>query len=127
MFANATVPCPGRSMLGETFHPCPNSRAGTAPVPSVAIPALPLLPWKFSALIDRVCAAESRHRFPSDIPSPLKAVSIFIDSLDAGGLDGFDQLALEHEEENKRRQSHNHRCSHDVVPCCGILALKTRD
>ena len=56
-------------------------------VPSVAIPPLPLLASKFSALIDRVCAAERRDKFPSDIPSPLNIVSLLIDSLNTRSLD----------------------------------------
>ena len=67
--------------------PWPSSREGTAPVRSVTLPPLPWLPSKFSALIDRVCAAERRDKFPSDIPSPLNVVSIVIDSLNAGSLD----------------------------------------
>jgi len=74
-------------MLGDTFHPWPSSRVGTAPVPSVAIQPLPLLPSKFSALTDRVCAAERRDKLPSDIPSPLNVVSLVIDSLNARSLD----------------------------------------
>jgi hypothetical protein len=54
---------------------------------SVTLPPLPWLPSKFSALIDRVCAAERRDTFPSDVPSPLNVVSIVIDSLNAGSLD----------------------------------------
>src|SRR5258706_15155045 len=100
------------SMLGDTFHPWPSSRAGTAPVPSVAIPPLPLLPSKFSAVIDGVCAAERRDRFPSAIPSRLNVGSIVIDSLKAGSLHGFDHLALEHEEEYKHWYSDHHRCGH---------------
>ena len=42
---------------------------------------------RFSALIDRVCAAVRRDTFPSDVPSPLNVVSIVIDSLNAGSLD----------------------------------------
>src|SRR5690606_4384708 len=58
-------------MLGETFHPCPSSRAASAPVPSVALPPSPFAPVKFSALIDRVSAFDSRDRLPRCIPSPL--------------------------------------------------------
>ena len=44
--------------------------------PPVPIPPLPLLSSKFSALIDRVCAAERRDTFPSDIPSPATDAAI---------------------------------------------------
>ena len=108
-------------MLGDTFHPWPSSRAETAPVPSAAIPPLPLLPSKFSALIDRVCAPDSSDKFPSDIPSPLNVVSIVNESLNPRGLDRLDQLALEHEEQNERRRRH------DIVPGRRILALETRN
>ena len=49
---------------GEIFQPCPSSRAACAPVPSVAIPPLPFSPVKFSGLIDRDFALESRGRLP---------------------------------------------------------------
>src|SRR5437016_817392 len=39
--------------LGEIFQPTPSSRAAFLPVPSVAMPALPFSPVKFSGLIDR--------------------------------------------------------------------------
>ncbi len=45
---------------GETFQPCPRSRAAPWPVPSVAIPALPFSPVKFSGLMERDCAFETR-------------------------------------------------------------------
>jgi len=45
---------------GETFQPCPKSRAGPLPVPSVAMPALPFSPVKFSGLIERDSALETR-------------------------------------------------------------------
>ena len=38
---------------GETFHPCPSSLAAFLPVPSVAMPAFPFSPVKFSGLIER--------------------------------------------------------------------------
>jgi hypothetical protein len=47
---------------GETFQPCPNSRAGPLPVPSVAMPAFPFSPLKFSGLMDRDFASDSRER-----------------------------------------------------------------
>src|SRR5881392_3304651 len=65
-------------MEGETFHPCPSSRAATAPVPSVAIPAFPLSPVKFSALIDRVFAFDRRERLPRLMFSPLNAAIVFL-------------------------------------------------
>jgi hypothetical protein len=40
-------------------------------VPSVAMPALPFSTLKFSALIDRVTAGDSRDKFPRPIPKPL--------------------------------------------------------
>ena len=58
-------------MLGETFQPRPRSRAAPAPVPSVAIRPRPFSPVGFPALIDRVCADESRDKVPSPIPRPL--------------------------------------------------------
>jgi len=45
---------------GETFQPWPSSRAAFLPVPSVAMAALPFSPVKFSGLIDRDWALESR-------------------------------------------------------------------
>jgi hypothetical protein len=53
-----------------------NIDARRDPVPSVAFPAFPLLPSKFSALIDRVCAEDRSDKFPSDIPSPLNVISM---------------------------------------------------
>ena len=45
---------------GETFQPWPSSRAAFLPVPSVAMPALPFSPVKFSGLIERDWAFETR-------------------------------------------------------------------
>ena len=45
---------------GEIFQPWPRSRAAFLPVPSVAMPALPFSPVKFSGLIDRDWAFETR-------------------------------------------------------------------
>ena len=45
---------------GETFQPWPRSRAAFLPVPSVAMPALPFSPVKFSGLIERDWAFETR-------------------------------------------------------------------
>src|SRR5512139_2887818 len=56
---------------GDTFHPLPRSRAAFLPVPSVAMPALPFSPVKFSELIDRLCGRESLGRSPRSVPSPL--------------------------------------------------------
>src|SRR3954471_19270564 len=56
---------------GETFQPRPRSRAAPAPVPSVALPPSPLAPVKFSGLIDRVLALDSRDRSPTPVVMPL--------------------------------------------------------
>src|SRR5215217_7128520 len=69
-------------MLGEIFHPCPSSRAATAPVPSVAMPPAPFAPSKFSGLIERVTAVESRERLPRCIPSPLNDLLLTLASPD---------------------------------------------
>ena len=58
---------------GETFQPCPSSRAALLPVPSVAIPPLPFSPLKFSGLIDRVLALLRRARPLSVLFSPLNS------------------------------------------------------
>jgi hypothetical protein len=63
------------SILGEIFQPWPNSRPGIAPVPSVAIPPAPLAPVKFSGLIERDSAFESRDKLPRCTPKPLNAVT----------------------------------------------------
>src|SRR5439155_1452949 len=47
---------------GETFQPGPRSRAAFAPMPSVARPPWPGAPEKFSGLIDRERASDSRVR-----------------------------------------------------------------
>ncbi len=72
MSAIVKVLLPARCTLGEIFHPWPSSRAATAPVPSVAIPACPLAPVKFSALMERVTALESLERLPRFMSRPLK-------------------------------------------------------
>src|SRR5882724_9775880 len=46
---------------GLIFQPCPRSRPGLAPVPSVAIPPLPFSPVKFSGLIEKVFAFDSLY------------------------------------------------------------------
>ena len=55
---------------GDIFQPWPRPRAGLAPVPSVAMPPLPFSPVKFSGLIERVLAEDSRDRLPRFIPRP---------------------------------------------------------
>jgi hypothetical protein len=65
-------------MEGATFHPCPRSRAQFIPVPSVAIPALPFSPLKFSGLMERVLADDIREIFPRLSPSPLKLDNVFL-------------------------------------------------
>ena len=57
---------------GETFQPRPSSRAAPSPVPLVAMPALPFSPVKFSALMERDWALESRERLPRVMSRPLK-------------------------------------------------------
>src|ERR1044071_2966880 len=47
---------------GDNFQPRPRSRAAPLPVPSVAIPALPFSPVKFSGLIERDLAFDTRYR-----------------------------------------------------------------
>lgn len=39
---------------GESFQPAPRSRAALAPVPAVAMPALPFSPVKLSGEMERV-------------------------------------------------------------------------
>src|SRR5436305_5619031 len=58
MLASVKVLPGSMRMLGEIFHPMPSSRAAFLPVPSVAIPALPFSPVKFSGLIERDFALE---------------------------------------------------------------------
>src|SRR5215831_18238517 len=62
---------------GEIFQVRPKSRAALAPVPSVAMPPAPFSPLKFSGLIERVCADDSRERVPRLIPSPLNDATIY--------------------------------------------------
>ena len=57
---------------GDTFQVRPRSRAAPWPVPSVAMPPLPFSPLKFSGLIDRDCASESRERLPRCRSRPSK-------------------------------------------------------
>ena len=60
---------------GEIFQPWPSSRAGPAPVPSVAMPPLPFSPVKFSGLIERVSASARRQTFVRPTPSPFHVTS----------------------------------------------------
>ena len=69
-------------MDGETFHPWPSSRDACAPVPSVAMPARPFSPLKFSALMERVFAFDSREILWSPMPRPLNP---FIDTQSSCG------------------------------------------
>src|ERR671936_2290140 len=70
--ASTAVLWPATLMEGETFQPRPNSRAATAPVPSMALPPFPLAPVGFSALSERVWAVDSRARLPRCRPRPSK-------------------------------------------------------
>src|SRR6516162_5343300 len=72
MSATTYVAPAATSFDGETFQPRPRSRAGPAPVPSVAMPPRPFSPVGFSGLIDRVRAVDSRARLPRPRPNPLK-------------------------------------------------------
>jgi hypothetical protein len=58
---------------GLIFQPCPRppALAYSAPVPSVAMPPLPLAPSKFSGLIERDFASDSRDSTPRLMPNPL--------------------------------------------------------
>src|SRR5438128_1807224 len=67
-------------MLGEIFQPMPSSRAAFLPAPSVAMPALPFSPVKFSGLIERDLALE---RLAND--SMLEKSAMRIDVLLGGG------------------------------------------
>src|SRR5580658_9712843 len=59
---------------GETFQPCPRSRAALAAGPSVDMPPLPFSPVKFSGLIERVFARDRRERLPRLRFRPLNSV-----------------------------------------------------
>src|ERR1035438_401595 len=52
------------TILGLNFQPGPSSLAGPAPVPVVALPPSPFSPVKFSGLMERDIALESRYRLP---------------------------------------------------------------
>src|SRR5579859_6447322 len=70
---------PGEMRIdGEIFQPLPKSRAAFAPVPSVAMPPLPFSPVKFSGLIERDLALDSRARLPRVSPSPLYVAMILL-------------------------------------------------
>ncbi len=56
---------------GETFHPLPRSRDALAPVPLTACPPPPFAPVKFSGLIDRDLARDSRLKSERPETSPL--------------------------------------------------------
>src|SRR4051812_45885297 len=71
--ARVVVSPAGSTMLGETFHPAPSSRAKAAPLPSVAAPPLPFSPVKFSGLMLRVLACDNRARPPRPNPVPTTA------------------------------------------------------
>jgi hypothetical protein len=68
--ARTTVLLPSSVMQGAIFQPCPSSRAASPPTPSVAAPPCPRAPVGFYALIERVCASDSRARLPRPIPKP---------------------------------------------------------
>src|SRR5258708_10895112 len=59
---------------GDILHPRPSSRAGAAPVPSVAAPPRPFSPVKFSGLIERVLAFDKRDRVAMSTPKPFQAM-----------------------------------------------------
>src|SRR6266404_1136352 len=75
MSARVKVDLAGTRTKGETFQPCPRSRAAPLAAPSVDIPALPFSPLKFSGLMERVFALEVRLRLPRFKSRPLKEVS----------------------------------------------------
>src|SRR5579859_520157 len=65
----------GTRTNGDTFQPCPRSRAAPRAGPSVDVPALPFSPVKFSGPIDRVFALEMRLKLPRFKSKPLKGES----------------------------------------------------
>src|SRR6056297_315949 len=71
MSASVNVSPGSTRTLGLSFHPSPRSRAACAPVPSVARAPAFFSPEKFSGLMLRLRASESRLRLPRCIPSPL--------------------------------------------------------
>jgi hypothetical protein len=56
---------------GDIFQPGPSSRAARAPVPSVDRQAWPFSPVKFSGLIERLRACDTRDKLPGKGPRPL--------------------------------------------------------
>src|SRR3954464_11625985 len=74
--ARVTLLLPAILMQGDTFQPLPNSRAASAPSPSIAMAPLPFSPVIFSALIERLSALETRERFPRFRPKPLYVYAI---------------------------------------------------
>src|SRR5580693_7175535 len=101
----STSVSPGATRFdGEIFQPRPSPRAWIAPVPSSAMPPLPLSPVGFSGLIERDFAFESLDRLPRCRPRPekrsliLKCVPFFArlpNSLDAARFDRLDDALLE--------------------------------
>src|SRR5581483_321779 len=73
--ANVKVDLAGTRTKGETFQPCPRSRAAPLAAPSVDMPALPFSPVKFSGPIERVLALERRLRLPRVKSNPLNGAS----------------------------------------------------
>src|ERR1041385_3059427 len=73
--ARVKVDLAGTRTYGETFQPWPRSRAALLAGPSVDMPALPFSPVKFSGLMERVLAFESRGRLPRFRSSPLNGES----------------------------------------------------
>src|SRR5271156_441584 len=68
----STFTSPGSmTTYGATFHPRPSFRAGLFAGSGVAIAPLPFSPVGFSALIDRLSAADRSARLPMWMPSPL--------------------------------------------------------
>src|SRR5580692_12301942 len=68
--ARVTVFSGGITMNGFTFQPCPRSRAAFEALPSVAMPPLPFSPLKFSGLIEKLLALETRYRLLRLLVSP---------------------------------------------------------
>src|SRR3569833_3259880 len=73
--ASVKVDFAGTRTKGETFQPCPRSRAAPRAAPSVDVPALPFSPVKFSGPMERVLALDKRLRFPRLRSSPLNGAS----------------------------------------------------
>src|SRR6185369_8312 len=73
--AIVNVDLAGTRTKGDTFHPCPRSRAAPFAAPSVDMPALPFSPVKFSGPIERVLAFDTRLKLPRFKSRPLKGAS----------------------------------------------------